>query len=385
MTRSCVGRRLAAALLLCLVALAATGCSGPAPQSAGAAPPANPPAVTAPPPAEGGSWLDSYSAASANVARAVSPAVAFVAAEVSRGGQVRGFPARRRGIAEGSAAVIDPAGYLLTNQHVVAGASRVRVLLPNGEEYPAQVVGSDAVRDVAVLRVKPKGRLPAVTLGDADALQPGAWAMAVGYPFGGELEGTLHFTPSVTVGVVSATGREIQSDIPGRVMRGLIQTDAAINPGNSGGPLVDSHGRVIGVNEAIYTTSEAGGNIGVGFAIPMNRRTKQIIESLKAGRPIVRGQLGIQVTQLVPELARRAGVDHGAVVRGVQPNGPAAAAGIGAGDVIIEYNGKAVNSPDDLVDMVQGTKPGTTVPVRLMRNGKAITVRVKVAQLPSNQ
>jgi serine protease Do len=379
MARACCGRRLAA-LFLCATALAVSGCSGGPPPPANAAPPASPPAAAP----QGGSWLDSYSAASAEVARAVAPAVAFVAAEVSRDSSLGGLPMRRQGVAEGSAAVIDAAGYLLTNQHVVDGASRVRVLLPSGEEYPAEVVGSDAVRDVAVLRVKPKGKLPTVTLGEAENLQPGAWAMAVGYPFGGELEGAPRFTPSVAVGVISATGREIRSDIPGRVMRGLIQTDAAINPGNSGGPLVDSHGRVVGVNEAIFTTTAAGGNIGVGFAIPIDRRTKEIIASLKAGRPIVRGQLGVLVKALAPEAARRAGVAHGVLVGGVQPNGPAARAGIQSGDIIIEYNGKAVSSPDEMVDMVQGTKPGTTVPVRLMRNGKAITVRVTVAQLPSS-
>jgi serine protease Do len=378
MARVCCGRRLAA-LFLCSAALAVSGCSGRASRPAAAAP-ESPPAAAPAPSTKGGSLLDDYSAASAEVARAVSPAVAFVAVAVPGGG-LRGG---RTGVAEGSAAVIDAAGYLLTNNHVIQGSSQVRVLMPSGAEYPAQVVGHDAVRDLAVLRVKPKGSLPTVTLGDAANLQPGAWVMAVGYPFGGELEGAPRFTPSVTAGVISATGREIESDIPGRVMRGLIQTDAAINPGNSGGPLVDSHGRVVGVNEAIFTTTAAGGNIGVGFAIPIDRRTKEIIASLKAGRPIVRGQLGVLVRELSPEEARRAGGAHGVLVARVQPNGPAASAGIKAGDIIVEYNGKAVSSPNEMVDMVQSTKPGTTVPARLMRDGKAMTVRVTVAQLPSS-
>ena len=356
----------------------------PPPESTQASPPAS---MTPAASQQGGSWLDSYSRASIAVAQAVSPTVAFVT--VQRSGGDGGVPQRFPGHplvprgqrAEGSAVVIDPAGLLLTNNHVVERATQIRVSLPSGATYPARVVGTDALQDLAVVRVIPKSTLAAARLGDATNLQPGAWVMALGYPFGGELELTLHFTPSVTAGIVSATGREIGSDIPGRAMRGLIQTDAAVNPGNSGGPLVNSDGQVIGINQAILTTSRAGGSVGVGFAIPINRRTRFIIDELKQGRSIVRGQIGVMVTAITPEMATRVKAKQGALVLQVQPGGPADRAGMKAGDVIAAFNNRNVTSPDELTSLVQDTRPGTTVPVRVLRNGQAVELRVTVGRL----
>jgi len=292
-------------------------------------------------------------------------------------------------IGQGSGVIIDPAGYILTNNHVVGNASRVTVHLANGDSFPAKVVGTDRLTDLAVIKIEPKTPLTAARLGDADAVKPGMWAIAIGYPFGGmgvsgygssqgRFDEPQRYEPTLTVGVISATGRQISSDIPGRPFRDLIQTDAPINPGNSGGPLVNIRAEVVGINQAIYTASPFGGNIGVGFAIPIDAHTKDVIRTLKGGATVVRGQLGVQVKPLTPALKKNYGATSGVFVDGVQPDSPAAKAGVKAEDVILRYNGTDVTSSDQFVTMVQGTKPGNVADLTVLRAGKSQTIKVTV-------
>ncbi len=295
-------------------------------------------------------------------------------------------PAPRIPMGQGSGVIIDPSCYILTNNHVVGNATSVTVFLANGESYPAEVTGTDKLTDLAVIKIKADRVLPAATLGDADQAQVGWWVMAIGYPFGGSRFGgrfdpAQRFEPTVTVGVISATHRQIESDIPGRPFRDLIQTDASINLGNSGGPLVNVKAEVVGINQAIFSNSLSPGNIGVGFAIPVNARTKEIIESLKGGKPVVRGQLGILVAPLTPTLKEVYGADHGVFVEEVQPDGAASRAGLKAEDVITSYGGRKVTSVDEFVTWVQNSSPDAAVDVEVLRDGKPKTISVTVAPL----
>ena len=292
---------------------------------------------------------------------------------------------------QGSGVIIDPAGYVLTNNHVVGEAAKVTVHLANGESYQAEVTGTDKISDLAVIKIEPDHPLKAAALGDADSAKVGSWAMAIGYPFGGSrysgnvvggrFDEALRFEPTVTVGVVSATNRQLESNIPGRPFRNLVQTDAPINPGNSGGPLVNIRGEVIGINQAIFTSGPWGGNIGVGFAIPINEQNKGIITSLRGGEPVVRGQLGVLVAPLTPTLQKVYGADQGVFIEEVQPDSPASRGGLKAEDVILEYKGKKVTSVDEFVTWVQNTEPETTAEIRVLRDGKPETVKVTVEAL----
>jgi serine protease Do len=292
-------------------------------------------------------------------------------------------------IGQGSGVIIDSTGYILTNNHVVGGAAKVTVHLGNGESYSARVIGTDKLTDLAVIKIEPKQPLTAAKLGDADTVKPGMWAIAIGYPFGatgmsgyggaqGRFDEPERYEPTLTLGVVSATNRQIQSDIPGRPFRDLIQTDAPINPGNSGGPLVNIRAEVVGINQAIFTASPFGGNIGVGFAIPIDAHTKEVIKTIKGGAPVVRGQLGVQVKALTPALKDVYGAKSGVFVDRIQPDTAAAKAGMQAEDIITKYNGKEVDSTDQFVTMVQGTKPGTTADIVVLRAGKPTTIKVTV-------
>jgi len=287
---------------------------------------------------------------------------------------------------QGSGVIIDPSGYVLTNNHVVANASRITVYLTNGESYSAEVVGTDKLTDLAVVKIDAGRPLVAAQLGDADQTTVGSWAMAVGYPFGarrygGRFDEPLRYEPTVTVGVVSATNRAIESDIPGFWFRNLLQTDAPINRGNSGGPLINARAEVIGINQAIFTSTPWGGNIGVGFATPINADTKVIIDTLKSGDAVVRGRVGVLVAPLTDTLKSVYRAETGVFVEEVQPDTPASRGGLQAEDVITTYDGRTVTSQDEFVNWVQGTPPGTTVEIQALRDDRPVTVEVTIEAL----
>ena len=269
----------------------------------------------------------------------------------------------------GSGVIINPNGYLLTNNHVIEGASDVRVFTPDHKEYKAKVIGTDSRTDVAVLKIEASG-LPAFTLGDSSNLKVGDVVFAIGDPFGiGE---------TATMGIVSATGRALGGAI--EHYEDFIQTDASINPGNSGGALIDLHGNLIGINTAIL--SGGGGNQGVGFAIPINMAHNIMEQILEHGK-VVRGQLGVVVQQVDPDMAKALGRSSGggALVGDVSPNSPAAKAGIERGDLILEINGQQVEGPQDLSVRVSQTAPGTTVHLKVFRNGQTRDVNVTLSEL----
>jgi len=295
-------------------------------------------------------------------------------------------------VGQGSGVVIDPDGYIVTNYHVVRNAAKIRVHLPSGETYTAQMVGADQLSDLAVIRIKPDRPLIAGKLGDADTAKVGSWTMAIGYPFGaigysqyggasGRFDEPLRYEPTVTVGVVSALDRQIESDIPGRPFRHLIQTDAPINRGSSGGPLLSARAEVIGINQAIFTSRLGGGNIGVGFAIPIDAGNKEIIEALKRGEAVVRGQLGVEIIAVSTSISEVYGADHGVFIAYVYPDSPAARGGLKDEDIVLEYDGTRTTSVDQFVGAVQRTRPGKTVEVKVLRDGEPVTLNVTVQAL----
>ena len=295
-----------------------------------------------------------------------------------------GFPeipqAPGGGVSEGAGSgfVIGEDGVILTNNHVVAGASRITVgfYAREDEEYTARVIGRDPLTDSALIQLteKPDGKLPVATLGNSGAVKPGDWVMAIGNPF--------NLAHTVTVGVISATGRPFPVS-EGR-WEDVLQTDAAINPGNSGGPLLNLRGEVIGINTAILSRGPVAGNVGVGFAVPIDT-VRELLPELRKGT-ITRGRIGVQVTSVTKALAKPLGLDapRGALVRMVERGGPAAAAGLAAGDVIVSFNGKPIEESDDLSAAVSRTKPGTSVPVEAVRGGKRQTFTVAVGALESD-
>ena len=277
----------------------------------------------------------------------------------------------------GSGFIIDKGGFILTNNHVVEGASRISVSLygaGRAEEYEAKVVGRDPLTDSALIQMTelPKAPLQEARFGDSDQLQAGDWVMAIGNPF------NLHHT--ISVGVISALGRGV-GGYAGRE-QDMLQTDAAINPGNSGGPLLNIRGEVVGINTAIYTDQRSA-NIGIGFAMPINT-IRELLPQLRAGK-VIRGRIGVQVQRddLNERAAKSLGLPgtSGAVISSVNEGGPADKAGLRPGDVITEYNGKPVKDSDDLVRMVVNTKPGTTVPLKVFRSKQARSLNVTVEEL----
>jgi serine protease Do len=337
------------------------------------------------------------------IAETIKPSVVFVEVEQKRGKEMPqswrellppDFPWIPRveptppvpPVGQGSGVVVDPSGYIITNDHVVGSAVKITVHLVNGESYAAELVGADELTDLAVIKIQPERPLTAAELGDADESEVGSWVMAVGYPFGGGRYGgrfdeAFRYEPTVTVGVISAKERQIESERQGYPFRDLIQTDAPINVGNSGGPLVNIHAEVVGINQAIYTGSPWRGNVGVGFAIPINGHTKDVIETLKGGEPVVRGRLGVQLLPLTEPRRKVYNARHGVFVEAVEPDGPADQAGIREDDIITKYRGNQVTSGDDLVNEVRQTKPGTTVEVEVLRDGKPLSLQVTVEAL----
>ncbi|MFC3053392.1 Do family serine endopeptidase [Kordiimonas pumila] len=270
----------------------------------------------------------------------------------------------------GSGFIIDPTGIVITNNHVVEEADEITVLLEDGEEYSATVLGRDSLSDVAVLKIEPKekGQLfPAVKWGDSDVERIGDWVVAIGNPFG--LGGT------VSAGIVSARNRTINAgDIE------FIQTDAPINRGNSGGPLFNMKGEVIGVNTAIF--SPTGGNVGIGFSIPSNDAAR-VTRELKEHGKVRRGWLGVGIQPMTKELAEAMGADitKGAIVTRVEPDSPAAKADIQEGDVIFRWDGKPVDDSTTLSRLVKRTDVDVSVDVQVLRKGKTVTLKVKTGEL----
>lgn len=266
----------------------------------------------------------------------------------------------------GSGFIISKDGFIVTNNHVVEGATEVKVVLKDGTEYEAKIYGTDPKTDIALLKIDPKGKdLPVVRLGDSDKLKVGEWVLAIGNPFG------LSYT--VTAGIVSAKGRVIGEG----PYDDFIQTDASINPGNSGGPLVNMDGEVVGINTAIIKNAQ-----GIGFAIPINL-AKHVIEQLKEHGRVIRGWLGVYIQDVRPSLAKamKLPVNHGAIVTKVIHKSPAEKAGLKPGDVIIKYNGKEVKDSHQLSILVSSTKPGTKVTLTIIRNGREKELKVKIGEL----
>jgi len=284
------------------------------------------------------------------------------------------IPLERRSI--GSGVIIDPAGYILTNEHVVGNADAIEVTLADGRKFQGKVVGKDPRADVAVVKIDATG-LPAARLGDSDSVRTGQWAIAIGNPFGIFEDNP---TPTMTVGVVSAVHRKLGgANIGGRYYGDLIQTDAAINPGNSGGPLINLKGEVIGINAAIISPS--GAYAGIGFALPVNR-AKEVLEELKKGQEIEYGWLGVGIQTLNKDLAEEFKLpdSSGALVVTIIPGSPAVAAGIQVGDVIRECGGRLVKDADGLMEEIGRARPGKTVKLKILRDGKEQSLDVVVGR-----
>src|SRR5512140_742839 len=264
---------------------------------------------------------------------------------------------------EGSGFIVDASGYILTNHHLVPGNGRIRVRLADKRELHAVRVGSDPSTDIALLKVDAKG-LPSVRLGDSARLQVGDWVCAIGNP--------LEFDHTVTVGVVSSLGRKIFN----QSFDEYIQTDAAINPGNSGGPLVNLAGEAVGINAAVSSEAQ-----GIGFAVPINV-ARGVLGELREHHRVQRGWLGIQLQELDPDLARMIGLrePRGALVMDVTQGGAAAAAGLRRWDVITSVSGAPIEDGDSLVRTISAQRPGSTVQLGVVRDGKPVTVAAKLAE-----
>ncbi|MGB7292147.1 MAG: DegQ family serine endoprotease [Thermodesulfobacteriota bacterium] len=271
---------------------------------------------------------------------------------------------KRKGL--GSGFIISEDGYIITNNHVVEKADDIKVILEDGESYKANVIGKDPKTDLALVKIEPRHKLNAVTLGRSNALEIGDWVVAVGNPFG--------LGHTVTTGIVSAKGRSLGLG----AYDDFIQTDAAINPGNSGGPLFNLNGEVVGVNTAII----AGGQ-GIGFAIPVDM-ARNVVEQLQNKGKVVRGWLGVLVQQITPEIAESLNLSQpeGALVSDVTPGGPADKAGIKRGDVIVAFDGNRIEDMPDLPKTVATNEPGTKSKLTFIRNGKEKTVDLTLGELP---
>ena len=278
--------------------------------------------------------------------------------------------------ARGSGFIIDPDGLIVTNNHVIKDAKSVTVMLDDGTELPAKVIGHDARTDLALLRVEAGHKLPYVPLGDSSEVKVGEWVVAMGNPFG--LGG------NVTAGIVSARGRDIGSG----PYDDFLQIDAPINRGNSGGPLFTQDGRVVGVNTAILSPS--GGSIGIGFAIPSNM-VRSVVAQLEQSGHVTRGYLGVEAQPVSAEMATALNLPKsnpdkaGALIAAVEPESPAAKAGLKAGDVITSVDGKTVGNPRDLAMDVAGVKPGEQAKLDVLQDGSTKTVSVAMAALPADE
>ncbi len=272
----------------------------------------------------------------------------------------------------GSGFIIDGDGSILTNNHVVENAEKILVKLSDSRELEAKVVGRDAKTDLAVIKINARGELPFATLGDSDRVEVGEWVVAIGNPFG--LDNTI------TAGIVSAKGRHIGAG----PYDNFIQTDASINPGNSGGPLINLRGEVVGINTAIF--SRTGGNIGIGFAIPINL-AKELVPQLKTKGKVTRGWLGVVIQKVTPEIAESLGLDNarGALVASVAKDGPAEQAGVKVGDVIVEFDGKEVRDSNDLPILVARTPVDKKAGLKVLRDKKEVVLPVTIGELKEEE
>ncbi|HEV2198492.1 MAG TPA: trypsin-like peptidase domain-containing protein [Bryobacteraceae bacterium] len=286
----------------------------------------------------------------------------------------------------GSGFVINPDGQILTNMHVISGSSKVEVTLPDQSRYIARVLVRDRADDLALIQIEPKKKLTYLKLGDSDSLQVGQKVLAIGNPFG--------FAGTLTTGVVSSLGRDIQSE--NNKLEGMIQTDAAINEGNSGGPLLDSQGNVIGINTAIYGPN--GGNVGIGFAMPINR-AKSMLEGFRSGKNFGRPRLGISTVYIAGDLAEelKLPASGGLLVQEVGNGSAADSAGLRGyrdvvvignqrlgvgGDLITAIDGKAVTEPDAVTRTIARKHPGDVIALKIFRGGRTLDVRVKLGEAP---
>jgi len=269
----------------------------------------------------------------------------------------------------GSGVIVSPDGYILTNHHVIEAADEIQVALPDGRNLPAELVGTDPDTDLAVLRVRATG-LSAITFAQPDSLRIGDVVLAIGNPFG--------VGQTVTMGIVSGLNR---SHLGINTFENFIQTDAAINPGNSGGALVDTEGRLVGINTAIF--SRSGGNQGIGFAIPVSL-AKQVMQQIIAHGSVTRGWVGIEVQDITPEVADSFNLasSAGALITGVLRGGPADRAGIRPGDVLVAVNGKPVADSASLLNLIAALPPGQTATLGLLRRQKAMQLTVNVGRRP---
>ncbi len=361
LTRRRVGLGLTGLLLLSGTAMPLAGCSVPAAAQRGVA--------------IGGTAPDF-----AELSERVLPAVVNIAVTSEQRFEVppelRGTPferyfrerfrnRRQEVVGAGSGFIIDPAGYIVTNNHVVGNASRVIVALQDGTEYPARVVGTDDLTDLALLKIEPRGTLTAVPWGSSSALRIGNWLLAAGNPFG--LGG------SVSAGILSARGREIGAG----PFDDFLQTDAAINPGNSGGPVFNMAGEVVGISTAIYSPS--GASAGIGFATPSDL-ARPVIEKLRRDGRVERGWLGVSVQDLASETGRAS--RRGVLVAGVERGSPASRAGLRQGDVVVAVNGDRVETSRALVRAVAAAPPGQTVRLTILRDGRERELPVQVGRRP---
>jgi S1-C subfamily serine protease len=323
-----------------------------------------------------------------DIYRKDGPGVAYIqAAIIETSANPFGFPQQQRGEATGSGFVLNEQGYVATNAHVVSGARNVQVRFGKGRNVPAKVVGSDPSTDLAVIKVDPKKvKLTPVPLGDSSAVQVGDPVVAIGNPLG--------YEDTVTTGIVSAVGRDIKAPNEFTIDH-AIQTDAAINPGNSGGPLIDANGRVIGINSQIATSGGSKGNVGIGFAIPVNL-AKQIIPTLISKGKVEHAYIGVTTTSVTPEIARalKLPAQSGALVEDVAAGSPAAKAGLRAGgrevrglvaggDLIVSVDGRTVRSSEDVAAAIADNQPGQRVRVDFYRGETKKSVTVTLGNRPN--
>ena len=281
------------------------------------------------------------------------------------------MPRKRRQSSLGSGVIVDASGYIVTNNHVIAKADKIKVVLSDKREFSGKVIGTDPKTDIAVIKIDAKN-LPVIPWGDSAKLDVGEYVLAIGNPYG--------LKQTVTMGIVSAVGR---SNVGIADYEDFIQTDAAINPGNSGGALVNSRGQLIGINTAIF--SRSGGNMGIGFAVPANM-ARHVLKSLLKDGKVVRGWLGVSIQNINGDLATKFGLkkSSGALVSEIIPGSPASKAKLRAGDVIISFDGKAVNSSTTLRNVVAETPVGKKVQVRVIRNKRNIALVVVTGEQPKN-